>query len=401
MFEGVFSRRNVLTGAGSVLLSSWRRDVAAQQDELSDEQVAEILLDEGTDPEKKVGRETLGNFWFQSPEGQRPSPNWPTDNISYDYQHTASYADEPFVLNHSGLECLIQRCGFERNASLPRMIVGLRGCALADGSDFSDWLKEGHLTPLRPDHTAQKCVFVVWDFEGGRLIIFRGSTVPNVDLMLKYNEGKLACNMMPSGLHGYRIGAHKGLRMPGAFRQQDPLWVIRSKKNLTYEASDKDDLWDDLEGQLPFDDIHWTFFSAARKRPPFFSSAGCQTVSAWEEFRQAAGLKDPPQVLNSRGATPEDGREFQYVLLTGKDAQLASKAGIELPPTIRFGSSGAAVTKLQSALAAANVGYHRAAPGKFDRTTMGAFLKWQRAKQSAATGIVTSADAQLMGFQLT
>jgi hypothetical protein len=102
-------------------------------------------------------------------------------------------------------------------------------------------------------------------------------------------------------------------------------------------------------------------------------------VRAWSLFRQSLGLIDPPQVLNERGASTEDGKEFQYVLLTGKDAELASQAPEKRGPTLRYGSSGAATRYLQGALASANVGYTAGAHGQFDRDTMGAVAAVSRA----------------------
>jgi hypothetical protein len=198
----------------------------------------------------------------------------------------------------------------------------------------------------------------------------------------------------------YRVGAHRGLRMPGAFRQQEPLWVIRSSENLTYSTSDSDDLWDDLDGQLPFDDIHWTFFSPTRSRPPYFSSAGCQTISAWGPFRESVGLIQPPQILNSQGATSDDGKEFQYALLTGKEAQLV-RAGAEGPlRALRYGSSGELVSQLQSKLAAANVGFNVTPDGSFSRKTVGAVIRWQIANNLPTTAIIAKREADIMGLKL-
>src|SRR5215831_13930673 len=125
----------------------------------------------------------------------------------------------------------------------------------------------------------------------------------------------------------------------------------RSKKTLGYAANDAGIEWDDLEGQLPFDDIHAAILNA-RSRPPYFSSAGCQTIAgaydnglpkgAWAEFRKDAGLAQPLKFFCcSRTDTVDYWRQFDYVLLTGKEAQIPAAAGFDSSlRTLRFWSSG-------------------------------------------------------------
>jgi hypothetical protein len=146
------------------------------------------------------------------------------------------------------------------------------------------------------------------------------------------------------------------------------------------------------------DDIHSAMLSY-RTRPPYFSSAGCQVVTGayyrgshqpagpWSLFREAAGLSPSIHLTGGgNGRTPDDGRAFGYVLLTGKEARLMSIGRTERIPTRRYGASGEDVSRIQAALGQAP------ATGVFGRKTMGAVIAWQTRTGRAPTGILTAAD---------
>src|SRR5262249_21259411 len=84
------SRRGLLALAGSALVSTNPLTVirAAAQvvgNELTDEEVSEILFQEAEPGGGPTNRATIKPFWFQKPEGARPAPNWPPDNVSFDF----------------------------------------------------------------------------------------------------------------------------------------------------------------------------------------------------------------------------------------------------------------------------------------------------------------------------
>src|SRR5262249_24797492 len=162
--------------------------------------------------------------------------------------------------------------------------------------------------------------------------------------------------------------------------QMTPVWVHRSQKELIYLSDQPGTQWDDLDGELPYDDLHAAMLSS-RKNPPFFTSAGCQVVvgayngkvptGSWAEFRKAAGLQHPPVMLDT-ARTADDGIEFTYVLLTGKDAGLAAlgtEDALKTARALRFGSSGALVKELQEKLAGLEQGAGIEKTGVIDRKT--------------------------------
>jgi endonuclease G len=413
---GSVSRRRLFALLGSGLVGGGaltaRRALAqsAPEADLSDEAVREILLAEAEPGGGPINRATIKPFWFQKPEGSRPAPNWPPDNVSFDYGHIADVPNvgEPFELTGEVLAKLCAANSFQRNPAATNVLFGLRGCLLAQGGDHADWTSRHALQATRPNHIDLRCVFGVWNTANNTVALFKGSTVPNVELMEKQIEGTMKSNMLPTGMHQYSVGPHKGERQPGAFIQQTPLWVIRSKKTLGFAANDAGIEWDDLDGKLPFDDIHAAILDA-RKKPPYFSSAGCQTIAgnylkgvptgAWAEFRKAAGLAHPLQfVTGSRQDTRDDGRRFDYVLLTGKEAQLAAAGNTARLRTLRFGSSGDRVSELQEKLLAGPEGAGMTKSGVFDVKTLGGVLRWQKENKLAPSGIIAVEAAAKLGL---
>jgi hypothetical protein len=169
-----------------------------------------------------------------------------------------------------------------------------------------------------------------------------------------------------------------------------------------------------MDGQLPWDNIHAAMLSY-RKKPPFFSSAGCQVVvgaymrnnrlpiGPWQEFRRAAGLADLAKLgQNSTDASSlDDGKPFRYMLLTGREAALLAQGNEYLGDTLRYGSSGAAVQELQKILIATgadNIAKTEMASGKLGRTTLGALLMWQVKSEQPTTGIISRDVARRIGI---
>lgn len=396
-------RRTALTILAAAALPSPTRAADAAP-EYSDEEVVKILLEEAQDAPLAT-EATLGSFWFQKPEGQRPSPNWPQDNIAYDYAHLARYVlpSEEFELTAQAILDYISLCSYEPNTK-EKLLFGIRGCVLPDPKRVTDFAAAHIVRDIRPDHINNLCLLGVLDFANKKIALFAGSTVPNVDLMEMQARGLLACNMLPTGMHTYRVGAHKRTRQPGAFRQQASVWVHRAKGMLEYSLDANDNIWDDLDGALPADNIHAAILNYRRK-PPYFSSAGCQVVEGaygadgapigpWADFRRHADLSHPPVLTDQNGASTDDGREFSYVLVTGKEAHVLATMGPAPVESLRYGSEGKRVEKLQDVLLKAAVldgSYQR---GKIDRKTMGALIKWQGSQRLPPTGILARADAQ-------
>jgi hypothetical protein len=401
----LFARLGGAIAARGALAGSQASAQGAQDGELSDEEVMEILFEEAEPGGGPTNRATIKPFWFQKPQGSRPAPNWPPDNVSFDFAHLADIAnvEQPFELTSGALGKLLAANSFRPKAQAAKLLFALRGCMLAAGVEHADWANAHAVRATRPNHLDLKCLFGVWDKSDGRIALFKGSTVPNVELMEKQIEGSMKSNMLPTGLHQYAVGPHKGARQPGAFIQKTPLWVSRSKQTLGFAANDAGIEWDDLDGNLPFDDIHAAILNG-RSRPPYFSSAGCQTIAgnyrdglptgAWAEFRKAAGLAHPLHFVGgSRTDTADDGRQFDYMLLTGKEAQLASSdQGVRLQ-ALRFGSSGDRVLELQDKLVALPEGAGVTRTGVFDWKTLGGVLRWQKENKLSPSGIIAAEAA--------
>lgn len=398
------NRRAVLTMFAAAALDASAR-AADTIPEYSDEEVVNILREEAEST--LTSRDTLGSFWFQKPEGQRPSPNWPQDNVSYDYAHLAGYVlpEEEFELTGKLLLDYMHLCSYAAKTK-EKLLFGLRGCVLVSENRAADFAEAHLVRETRPDHVSCSCLLGVLDPTNKKIALFAGSTVPNVDLMEMQARGLLGCNMLPTGMHVYRVGPHKGIRQPGAFRQQTSLWVHRAKGMLQYSLNDKDNIWDDLEGALPADNIHAAVLNYRRK-PPYFSSAGCQVVEGayasnrapigpWADFRRCAGLNQPPVLINQTGATTDDGRQFDYVLLTGKEAHLLAAKNPVPVESLRYGSEGTRAVKLQKVLVNDGALDGSYEPGKLDRKTMGALIRWQRSKMFMPTGILARTSAHTL-----
>jgi hypothetical protein len=412
------SRRKLLVLGGSALalrpahLGGPAFAQGTPEPEISDALTTEILFEEAEPGSLRVPKTVIKPFWYQKPEGERPSPNWPTDNVSFDFAHLTSQpnSEEPFELSAGVLEKLLALNSAQRNAQSPKLLFGVRGCMLVNGEQTT--FAKGHMVrATRPNHVDAKCLIGVWDTTAGTLAVFKASTVPCADLMEKQIEGVLGCNMLPTGFHQYRVGPHRGANQPGAFRQQTSLWVHRTKKKMLYAANDDGNEWDDLNGDLPFDNIHAAMLSS-RKTPPFFSSAGCQVVAGaysghtptgpWAKFREAAGLVHPPQVVNqSTGESRDDGRHFDYFLTTGKDAQLMTAGAANAVRALRFGSSGQGVSDLQEKLAALPAGKGVNKTGVFDRATLGGVIRWQVENKIVPSGIIVAETAAKFGLNWT
>jgi hypothetical protein len=401
----------MLAGHGAAVLGGHRAFAKHRVDrQLSDEEIIEILLEELEPRGPQFARTTIKPFWFQKEEGSRSAPRWPADNVSFDYAHLLALpnSDKPFELTADVLQRLLSANSFQRRADAPKVLFGLRGCIMAGSGDHADWGVSHQVRAVRPNHLDLRCLLGVWDTTKNTVALFKASTVPNFEFVDSQVGGGPACNMLPTGMHQYRVGAHRGESQPGAFRQQTPLWVIRTKKTPVFAANDAGIEWDDLDGDLPFDNIHAAKLDT-QKKAPHFSSAGCQTIAgnyrsgvptgAWAEFRKAAGLAHPPNfVSGSRQNTSDDGRAFEYALLTGKDAQVVTTNKSSDFRALRFGSSGDRVSELQEKLAVLPAGAGVQKSGVYDWKTLGGVLRWQKENKLAPSGLIAAQTAQMLGL---
>ena len=111
---GWVSRRRLLAWLGSglvgrgALTATGASGQSSPASELSDEAVREILLEEAEPGGGATNRASIKPFWCQKPEGSRPAPNWPPDNVSFDFAHIADVPNVagPFELTGDALKAL-------------------------------------------------------------------------------------------------------------------------------------------------------------------------------------------------------------------------------------------------------------------------------------------------------
>ena len=263
----------------------------------------------GPEPERMRAARVLGRDQVRSADGMHP-----------DYRHLdIAFADEDFELKPEDLELIIKANWFEPTREHKRILFGLRGTMLASGSSAAGSSLKLRLT--RPNHREFRCVIGVYDTNAGTLSAFVGSTVPWYASVHAYYAGGDRQNMLPTGCYPYFVGAHgKRGEIPGCFRlgkghadeQQETVAVLRTLDDVTYDTSDE------FDPSIPHDNLHPAFGTTT------FSSQGCQTVRGnygnghtgeWAQFRKAVGLSD-------RG---DNGKRFDYVLVTGAEASIATK----------------------------------------------------------------------------
>ncbi len=351
------------------------------------------------------------------------------DHIDYDLLPAGSTAE--FELSGRTLRELMALNAFptpDRNDQ-PRVLFGLRGCTTASGTDSDQWRTSVRLTEATPDHDELRCVLGIWDQHTDKVTAFVASTVPNWAYMWKTTlfewagndkadpkqwakawrkpAGKLESHTMrscllPTGLYTYKAGRHK--EMPGAFRLDQDVMVLRSMTNLEYTSQD---FWD---GPInPFTNIH-PAYNDLRRSPthpnhhkPKFAAAGCQTVPgaysggehkrAWAKFRTLAGQQD----LSGDG---DHGRPYSYVLLTGREARMVAEGGhTGTLQRLRHGSVSPLVGMLKDKLKASGHLSRRAnsAPD-LDPWTVDALIRWQRRggpKANDALGFAPPANGKV------
>jgi len=334
----------------------------------------------------------------------------------------------PFELEAGHLLQHAQANGYALGLSgNPRVLFGLRGCQVASptGEAFGAGIE---LVEKIPDHYTQCCVIGVLDTQAGTLHAFNASTVPDAAFVYAQADGIEGANMMPTGLYGYTVGTHGAsrknvqTRQPGAWRQARP-WPVRRIKSipadglLSYTHASFWDVGPSCGGLRPStgNNIHAGILDATQLDVRF-SSAGCQTlpgrysprprtpVGAFSRFRIAAGLVRELNLETVNGAlqtaSPDDGRPFRYMLLTGREARLAATSGV-VWPRLRYGSSGADVRKLQAALAARGQSCAAQDGDMMGMRTVGALVSVQQDLGLPADGIVTQALATRLGFRLS
>ncbi len=345
------------------------------------------------EPDISLGPEPPRTRAARPPLG-RDQVKWAQDSVHPDYRHLdVAFAEENFELRAEDLELLLKANRFEPTREQQRILFGLRGAMLATGSKATGPSLKLRLT--RPNHREFRCVIGAYDTSTGTLSGFIGSTVPWYVYVFGYYAGGSKANMLPTGCYPYFVGAHGSQPTPGCFRlgksladkEQEEVAVLRTLNDLTYDTSDE------FDPSIPHDNLHPAFGTDK------FSSAGCQTVRGtyanghtgeWAEFRKAAGLHE-------RG---DNGKRFDYVLITGVEASIAAKLRGSAPSAVferltrlRHGSRGELVKALQQKLGLSPT-------GQFGATETKTIAALQREKFGSADGIYSPVMDKRLQFNI-
>lgn len=336
----------------------------------------------------------------------RPPVMWERGGESIDFRHLdVTYSRDSFRLTPRDLLSLFEANHFDFTESKePIILFGLRGCTLAQ-APTSDFAADIELKEELPDHQSSHCVLGTLRADGTGIWATSGSTVPDVEHMYQFVHHRRRANLLPTGLHLYEVGRHgsdPAVWQPGALRQLQPVCVFRAEDQLSYRLPNA---WDIMFNELVHDNIHAGIRDVCTN-PPYFSSAGCQTIpgdydkqrtvpfGAWAQFRRCAGLAPRPVLVDRFGGTRDDHRKFFYALLTGREARLASIGQVGACRRLRFGSRGPAVGRLREALQASK-------GDVFDQEIMMRLIKWQKERDAGvADAIVTSAVGQRLGISV-
>ncbi|NNU14945.1 hypothetical protein HK107_01235 [Parvularcula sp. ZS-1/3] len=425
------SRRLFLAGATSTFAFQGRSFAVEGDEKLSPDEVLAELLDAAdpysneVDTKGVTKRDAMKTVkatsramvdWYA---GRGADMSYPTA-AAYDRAPDTAHLNglpmpsgKPFKLTHGALQILADGNHFALSDEMPRTLFGLRGCIPAAGQSLG-FAKSHLLRPAKINHTDLRCTLGIWDREREKVAVFLGSTVPHAANMWLQVNRVSGANMLLSGLYHYQVGLHGGSgKSPqrGAFKLRgsrfenadgsvsgtERVVVLRTVDNMTYDPTSSDEIWHEC---TPWDNIHSAIYDHDLPRGKTdgttkYNSAGCQIVKGdylkdsagvftnkprgpWADFRKAAGLSDPP-------TESENGRDFQYMLLSGAEAALATERARTMRRKyrrIRFGSSGDAVAELQTKLGITPDG--KMGPG----STIALILE-QIARSERETGIAT------------
>lgn len=348
--------------------------------------------------------------WSDLAPAKRPPVRWETNDAkSADYGHLGQpISPLPFKFDAKVLQYYVALNRFDllEKEKQKYCLFGLRGAAMVrPGSSF---VSDLDVKEVYPDHTTLRCLIGVWDRQSDTIRVFHGSTVPNADHMARqafeaacYNQSNRTCpvppsvaNMKPPGLYRYVVGTHQGeqSKLPNAFVDAAECFVRRSYDDLIFTVDD----WG-VRPEIVGDNLHCAYYDINPDGVDgviFFSSAGCQTVAG--AFYQGEHNREWAELIAAVGR-PGDKTEFDYLLLSGREARLISESsGNARYKRLRFGSSGDPVDTLRKSL---NLPSDK--KKLFDAQTAKALVDWQRKLTPPAPyGLLDLPQAKRLGITL-
>jgi hypothetical protein len=272
------------------------------------------------------------------------------------------------------------------------LFFGLRGCLPVDDSNHS--FARSHRVKVETiDYVHPRCTLGQWQ-PGRGFALFPGSTVPHRShVESSRTAGGAGSNQLMTGCYpDYRKGKHKAGSNTGhdAFRQDNKLPVRRTVDDLDFDADDR------VEFEQPFDNLHAAWSQGVDHDS--YASAGCQVIVGFPQCAKRGDRPDTgPWRVFKENAYAVAQNSFQYVLLTGHDAERIVHATTPLVPRLRYGSKGPLVTLVQEALKKQRF-YEGEIDDDFGIRTLRAVLSFQTAEfgPGADDGIVGAQTASAL-----
>lgn len=328
--------------------------------------------------------------------------SWPADGRAPDYRHFGfGGSSARFEVDHVALSRAAARNSF--NPVGDPVLFALRGAELHSQRDGAILVSE-----RPPSHAEAHCVIGIWRRSTKTVVAWPGSTIPSAIHTLGQQRVKSAMrvsHMIPTGLHLVEVGPHRAdtpLPEPGAFLFKSQVIPLRSFDRAgAGESYTVTDYWDfGMEGRMtaiqtadldatPYRGQHYSSAGGATLRGQYLRQGAPKPTGDFAAFRKAAELFEQPPVKRDGFSTPEDGRSFFFMLLTGRDLRLAVQRQQESQGLrrLRVGSTGANVRKLQQKL-------RLTVDGAFGYETQKALLTDQLEATGSADGILTPGYAK-------
>ncbi|NEI93921.1 hypothetical protein GR248_24285 [Rhizobium leguminosarum] len=235
------------------------------------------------------------------------------------------------------------------------VFVALRGCQPLEvgGSDF----RNSHELVTSPvDYRHMRCTIGQWHTGTGKLAIFVGSSVPHITAVAAHlSDNGNGVNRLASGFfakvpgmpdHRYFKGNH-GSDRHLAFRNESKLPVWRTSDDTDYEGDDR------FEFEVVYDNLHCS--RQINEAASYYSSFGCVVVAGKEGDSGATKLTSElgPWKRFLENAYRIDQYHFALAVFEKNEAMRTAELGYtKRAPTVRFGSRGLLVERLQIGLVA-------------------------------------------------
>lgn len=214
------------------------------------------------------------------------------------------------------------------------------------------------------DYRHMRCTIGQWQTGAGKLAVFVGSSVPHVTaIAAQLSDNGNGVNRIASGFfskvpgmpdHRYFKGNH-GSDRHLAFRNESKLPIWRTSDDEDYEGDDR------LEFEVVYDNLHCS--RQINEAASYYSSYGCVVVAGKEGKGGASALTTElgPWKKFLSNAYGLDQFYFSLAIFEENEALRSAELGYsKRAPTVRFGSRGLLVERLQAGLIAK--GYNIGSP---------------------------------------